>query len=315
MNIHTISPIGSIVIPAHNEASVINGCLEELLSDFKPEELEVVVACNGCSDDTAEIVKKEWPSVKVIEMTEPSKAAALREADKILTCFPRIYLDADVTLTSKSARQLFECLQTGALASRPQYEYDISRSDRFVKSYYRSLARLQARTNSLWGGVYGLSEEGRNRFAEFPNLIADDLFADHWFDPREIVILKVEKPAVVTVQRRLRDLYRVALRRRKGNVEILEYQKTAQSTTTSTLHHLLVAGATNPRTALDAIFYFSFAIAVRCSVHIRAPKKWTRDESSRRTNYERSLVSGGQLTAEAKQKVLDGYRERNGSEY
>jgi hypothetical protein len=41
-------PIGFVVIPAHNEAAVIRRSLDALLAGFAPNELHVVVACNGC---------------------------------------------------------------------------------------------------------------------------------------------------------------------------------------------------------------------------------------------------------------------------
>ena len=39
----------SIVIPAHNEEDVIERCLTALAPTSAPEDLEVVVVCNGCN--------------------------------------------------------------------------------------------------------------------------------------------------------------------------------------------------------------------------------------------------------------------------
>ena len=81
-------PIGSVVIPAHNEAAVIRRCLDALLTGVAPSELDVVVACNGCTDDTANIVRSSWPAVRVIEVAQAAKPAALRAADEVLSVFP-----------------------------------------------------------------------------------------------------------------------------------------------------------------------------------------------------------------------------------
>ena len=47
----------SVVIPAYNEERGIEACLTALLEDAKPGELEVIVACSGCTDRTAEIAR------------------------------------------------------------------------------------------------------------------------------------------------------------------------------------------------------------------------------------------------------------------
>ena len=44
--------------------------------------------------------------------------------------------------------------------------------------------------SSLWGaGVYGLSEEGRSRFGDYPDVVAEDLYVDQHFDEHEIEIV------------------------------------------------------------------------------------------------------------------------------
>jgi hypothetical protein len=275
-------PIGSVAIPAHNEAAVIGRCLDALLDGLEPGELEVVLVCNGCTDDTADIVRSKWPSVRVIEITEASKPAALRMADEILVTFPRIYLDADVSLPGTSARRLIEALRSGSsIAARPRSIWDDSRSDAFVRSYYRGLTRVQSGRSSLWGGVYGLSEKGRSRFSVFPDLIADDLFVDQQFSPSEIDMVDVDKPAVITVQRGIGDLLRVVRRRRKGNVDLNSFPGDSETTTSSTVTTLLSAARSGPAAAIDALFFFAFAVVVRISVAVSPPAGWSRDDSSR----------------------------------
>jgi glycosyltransferase involved in cell wall biosynthesis len=53
------SPTRSIVIPAHNEEAVIARTLATLLRTAMPREFEVIVVCNGCSDRTAETVRRQ----------------------------------------------------------------------------------------------------------------------------------------------------------------------------------------------------------------------------------------------------------------
>ncbi len=62
------SPLGSVVIPAHDEAAVIGRCLDALFTGFEPGELDVVVVCNGCTDDTASAARASGHPVRVVEL-------------------------------------------------------------------------------------------------------------------------------------------------------------------------------------------------------------------------------------------------------
>ena len=57
----------SVIIPAHNEAALLGDTLNHLLKDTAPGTLEIVVACNGCTDNTAKIARAFEPSVRVVE--------------------------------------------------------------------------------------------------------------------------------------------------------------------------------------------------------------------------------------------------------
>src|SRR6478735_2382051 len=54
----TGSAVVSVVIPAHNEAQVIEPNLRALLAGVEPGAFEVVVVCNGCTDATADIARR-----------------------------------------------------------------------------------------------------------------------------------------------------------------------------------------------------------------------------------------------------------------
>ena len=276
-------PIGSVVIPAHNESVVIRRCLDALLSDFAPGELDIVVSCNGCTDDTADIVRSSWPAVRVIELVQASKTAALRAADEVLSVFPRIYMDADVVLPAASARLIIDYLRTdSALAARPSPVYDTSQADALVRSYHRARVRLLSRTQALWAGdgVYGVSAAGRARYGTYPDVVADDLFAAQWFRPSEIKII-VSAPSVVTVPRSTRDLFRIMRRRYQGNTDLRGLRDGPASTTHSTLRGLAAAALSGPGAAADTATFLGVAAAARITRAFSPPAGWSRDESSR----------------------------------
>lgn len=47
--------VASVVIPAHNEASVLSSTLQRIADDPLAPALEVAVVANACTDDTADI--------------------------------------------------------------------------------------------------------------------------------------------------------------------------------------------------------------------------------------------------------------------
>jgi glycosyltransferase involved in cell wall biosynthesis len=276
--------LGSVIIPAHDESAGIRRCLDALFTGVAPGDLDVVVVCNGCGDDTAAIARSSGHPVRVVELEAASKPAALRRGDELAVAFPRIYLDADVVLPGSAARAVLQCLRTGAVAARPPIRYDSIASSAAVRRYYRARARVPALHASLWGaGVYGLSRDGRSRFDVFPDVVADDLWVDRQFASGEIQIVECQ-PVAVAVPRRARDLVRVLRRTYRGKAEAagLDPHDRARQTTRSTLQQLRRLGAAGPFAALDAATYAAFALGARLALAApAAPDRWERDDSSR----------------------------------
>ena len=70
----------SLIVAAHDEADVIGRWVEMALAlDYTPELLEVVVACDGCGDDTAERARAAGAH-RVLELERGGKVAALNAA-------------------------------------------------------------------------------------------------------------------------------------------------------------------------------------------------------------------------------------------
>jgi glycosyltransferase involved in cell wall biosynthesis len=283
--------LGSVVVPAHNEAAVIGRCLNALFDGAEPGQLDVVVVCNGCRDNTAEVAHSSGHPVQVIELATASKAAALRAGDAAAArTFPRLYLDADVVLPGASARRILEHLAAGAVAARPPIRYEIDRASVLVRRYYRARSGMPAVLGSLWGaGVYGVSAAGRRRFDVFPDLGADDLWIDGQFDPAEIDIVACD-PVSVAVPRRSRDLLRTLRRTYRGKEETRGSAASVQRSRATTLRaigDLARLCLRSPMLGLDAAIYASFAIGARILFAVAktgpAPRGivWERDETSR----------------------------------
>lgn len=284
------SAIASVVIPAHNEESVIGRCLTRLLADARPGELEVIVVCNGCQDRTAQTARS-FGAVQVAETPTASKVAALNLGDQLATRFPRLYLDSDVDLATESVRQLVAALEEpGVLLAEPKVALDVSGVSPLIQAHSRTVLRLADETGVPVGtGVLALSEVGRRRFSSFPDIAAEDLFVRNLFGPDERVIVKA---ATCTVRppRTLRSFVRVTSRivtgnRRYWRTDLPRFRKTRSSRIPS-----LVALARRPAGWADAAAYVGLVAAARLNavwgrLRHRA-EAWERDETSRSTTAQ-----------------------------
>ena len=175
-------PSASVVVPAHDEGRVIERCLRALLADAAQGEFEVVVVANGCHDDTAAVARSTAASlghdVRVLELPEASKSAALRSADDLCRAFPRVYLDADVVCSTQTLRQLATALEEPDVdLAVPQRDVDLTGATRAARLYYRTWCGSPRVQHMLAGrGCYALSRVGRQRLGDFPSRVADDRF-------------------------------------------------------------------------------------------------------------------------------------------
>jgi len=210
----------SIIVPAHNEAAVIADSLAALLAQARADD-EIIVVCNGCTDESAAIARRFEPRVTVFDTPIASKTAALNLGDRHARTFPRIYMDADVMLGEGALDGIVQALESGCrLAVSPEPVMDFSGASWAVKAYYDIWLSLPyCRSGMLGAGVYALSEAGRKRFDRFPDVIADDgyvraLFREHERGMAEGAHSIVRAPA------NLHWLIKIKARSRTGQMEL-----------------------------------------------------------------------------------------------
>ncbi|MCP2264894.1 glycosyltransferase [Promicromonospora thailandica] len=212
-------PVASVVIPAHDEERTIGRLLEALCAD--PGLLEIVVACNGCTDGTARVAGL-YP-VRVLDLPEPSKAAALRAGDLAARTYPRVYLDADVEITAQGVARLAEVVAGGepggVAVAAPSRTLPRTGVTLLARWYYDVWEALPAVRTGLFGrGVLAVSREGVRRVAALPQVMADDLVLSEAFAPAERVVVQ-DVAVVVHPARTLGDLVRRRARVTTGNVQ------------------------------------------------------------------------------------------------
>jgi glycosyltransferase involved in cell wall biosynthesis len=282
----------TVIIPAHNEAAVIGRCLAALQKDAPTDgSMQVIVAANGCSDDTVSIARKAAPDATVLDLPVGSKTAAMNAANREARHFPRIYLDADVQCSYTALAAVAQGLrEPGVMAAAPALRMDLSRSNWLARAYYRVWLTQPYVKNALVGsGCFGLSQAAYEQIGDFPPITGDDIWVHSRFAEaeRRSIASDSEGRAVfflVSPPRRAIDQIRVETRRRLGNEQVLrDYPSPhyAGSNRPGDLRDALREGAS----IIDVAIYLAIKAIVRLRVK-RAKRQrndivWERDLAAR----------------------------------
>ena len=216
------------MVPAHDEAAVIGRLLRALQEGRVPGD-EIVVACDGCEDDTA-VGRARVRRCLRSGAPRGGKPAALNAGDRVSTRFPRFYVDADVVVTAAALHEVAGRMSEPVEAGAPSSFVDTSRSSFLVRRYYDVWTRLPYLSRGLVGsGVVGVSEGGRSRFGEFPDVIVDDDFVRRLFSVHERVA-STDEMFTITAPRTVRALIRVKTRSRLGVLQLDEIYGPRRST-------------------------------------------------------------------------------------
>ena len=132
--------MATVIVPAHNEASVIIDCLNSITNQTGVD--HIIVPCNGCTDNTVELVKQNFPTVVCLDIEKPSKTNALNIAEahakKLGVSYPIFYIDADTKLSENAVEHISNAMQGSHIhLSAPTPIIDTSESSWLVKTYYK----------------------------------------------------------------------------------------------------------------------------------------------------------------------------------
>lgn len=211
--------MATVIVPAHNEASVIEDCLESVMNQSGVD--TVIVACNGCSDNTVEIVQNNYPDAICLDIKKPSKTNALNEAEKHITSFPAYYIDADTRLSEGCVETINKAFEDDKLLlAAPTPIIDTRGSSWFVKQFYKVWLKLPYISDGVIGTCsFIMSEKGRQRFETFPDIINDDGFVRCCFDSEERA--NVEGCSIfIRAPKNLYSLIKIKTRARLGNMQL-----------------------------------------------------------------------------------------------
>ena len=269
----------SIVVPAHNEAAVIEKCLHALLAGSSPGEFQIIVACNGCTDDTAAIARGFSTSanrIEVLEVATASKIAALNAGLEACTSTPCLFVDADVELSTDGVRSIVKALAVdGVMAASPALQLDTTGASMISRSYHRFWEQLPSIAAGLAGrGVYALNQAGLERLGTFPDVVADDRYVHLLFPPSERALVS-DVRSTVAVARTARELIARKQRVFAGNNVMAA---TMPSVDEGSWRDVVSA---NPTTLRDLPAYLVVNLIAKAQAR-RGSTGWNRDDGSRR---------------------------------
>lgn len=276
--------MATIIIPAHNEANSIFSCLHNLVESLDIDKYQVIVVCNGCTDETANIVKAFSNGVVCLETEIASKTHALNMGDNEARFYPRIYLDADVVINSDAVRAMCATLKNDWLATSVELKIDTSKSSWPVRAFYDIWLRTPyCKAGAIGSGVYALSEKGRARFDQFPDLISDDGYVRCLFKEQERTMTKGDY-AFIKAPKDLISLIKIKTRSRLGRYQLQDkfphILANEEKNHLSTFGNLLCNFKLWPK--LLTYFFINVVTRIRARYqYLTNQIKWERDESSR----------------------------------
>lgn len=220
--------MATVIIPAHNEASVIEDCLDSIVNQQGID--HIIVPCNGCTDNTVDIVTNKYPSVVCLDIATPSKTNALNVAEEkakeLGISFPIFYIDADTRLSNNAIQHITESMQDSNIQlSAPTPNIDTSKSSWLVKTYYKVWINLPyIKEGVIATCSFIVSEEGRQRFDKFADVIGDDGFIRCHFKNKEIS--NIEGTHIyIRAPKDIFSLIKIKTRARLGNMELIARNK------------------------------------------------------------------------------------------
>lgn len=277
----------SVIIPAYNEGNVIERCLDAMLEDYREGELEIIVVPNGCKDDTADKARRYGPPVKVVETPVGNKIGALNLGDEHASGYPRMYVDADIVVTTAALRDVAQMLgdDSPILLAAPKAVVAYEDRPLLIRSFMKVWTSLPYFTEGIIGaGFFAFSKQGRARFDEFPDVIADDGFARLVAAPHERATSD-KHTFTIHPPRSIRALSSIMVRVRAGMLQLIERFPEMQKNETTSPKRSLKIIATTPELWPHAPVYLGVMaysrVMARKKLEANLEKTWERDETSR----------------------------------
>jgi biofilm PGA synthesis N-glycosyltransferase PgaC len=178
-------PTVSVIMAARNEQANLPSKMENLrMLNYPKEHLEIVVASDGSTDRTAEILLEQSPPIVAVVLKESGgKARALNEAVNHATGKILVFLDARQSLEPNAIAELTSCFAdptVGAVSGELLLEDSGGHSQEGLGIYWK-IEKMVRKLESASGSVVGVTGAIYAIRREFyiaipPDTILDDVF-------------------------------------------------------------------------------------------------------------------------------------------
>lgn len=279
-----------VIIPARDEAEVLPTSLRSLLKQDYSGVMRLIISDNGSSDATVEVAKS-WAEkferlgheVWVLHLPYGNKPAALNVADVAAEDLGRVYLDADIELSPNCITEIVAAMapDSGALMCCPQMR--IAPGGGWVTQRWgRAWTRLPwVSEDAIGGGVYAVNSEGRRRWEQYPNIVAEDAFVQVQFSRSERRVIP-NCYFLIRLPEGFADLVRIRTRQLRGNRELSSHMSGDWGRASYPLGRRLKFVLTSPRLWPDLPVYLLVNLFAYHKARQRAAvgtKMWERATS------------------------------------
>lgn len=178
------TPSVSMIIAAHNEGGVIADKLENTLAlDYPADQLEVIVAADGCTDTTHEIVERYAArGVRLLTLPRGGKIPALNAGAAAATGDVLVFTDANSMFARDALRALarpFADPQVGGVAGSQRYqpaEQDgiSGGGEKLYWNFDERLKAYQSRAGSVTSATGAIYAMRRSLYQPIPPTVGDD---------------------------------------------------------------------------------------------------------------------------------------------
>ncbi len=178
-----ITPTLSMIIVAHNEAAGIGAKLDNIFSlDYPRDRLEVLVASDGSSDATEEIVRRRVRrrGVRLLARPRQGKIPALNAAVATATGEILVFSDANSIYARDALRALMRPMadpEVGGVAGDQRYLAERAGANDGERCYWnfdRRLKRAQSAAGSVTSATGAIYAVRRSLFRPVPSGVTDD---------------------------------------------------------------------------------------------------------------------------------------------
>lgn len=182
-----VEPSFSIIIPAHNEAQILARKLDSILNqDYPPARIDVLVASDGSTDDSAAIVAGyNDHGIRFLDYPRGGKAATLNRAVTEAHNDILVFTDANAILAPGTLRAIasnFADPEVGGVSANERREPDTTTSpaglgERLYWEYDKWVKLAESRIGSIVSASGSLYAIRRNLFVPIVDPSATDDFA------------------------------------------------------------------------------------------------------------------------------------------